>query len=98
MDALAARTGGTAATARWDAGTVLAAVGALMDPALVARIIDGLPTGYALLFARSSPRQPERTGHCPADHVTTAAPAGSSAAEAGPQALVRSTGSRLSAS
>ncbi|XQE77953.1 DUF2267 domain-containing protein [Streptomyces microflavus] len=53
VDALAARTGGTAATARWDAGTVLAAVGSLMDPALVARIIDGLPTGYALLFGRA---------------------------------------------
>ncbi|MEV1089988.1 DUF2267 domain-containing protein [Streptomyces microflavus] len=53
VDTLAARTGGTAATARWDAGTVLAAVGALMDPALVARIIDGLPTGYALLFGRA---------------------------------------------
>ncbi|MBK3589370.1 DUF2267 domain-containing protein, partial [Streptomyces sp. MBT57] len=53
VDALAARTGGTAATARWDAGTVLAAVGSLMDPALVARVIDGLPTGYALLFGRA---------------------------------------------
>lgn len=53
VDDLAVRTGGTAATARWDAGTVLAAVGALMDPALVTRIIEGLPTGYALLFGRA---------------------------------------------
>ncbi|MEV7898124.1 DUF2267 domain-containing protein [Streptomyces cyaneofuscatus] len=53
VDDLAVRTGGTAATARWDAGTVLAAVGALMDPALVTRIIEALPTGYALLFGRA---------------------------------------------
>lgn len=53
VDDLAVRTGGTAATARWDAGTVLAAVGSLMDPALVTRLIEGLPTGYALLFGRA---------------------------------------------
>ncbi|MEU0157449.1 DUF2267 domain-containing protein [Streptomyces sp. NPDC006261] len=53
VDDLAVRTGGTPATARWDAGTVLAAVGALMDPALVTRIIEALPTGYALLFGRA---------------------------------------------
>lgn len=45
VDDLAARTGGTAATARWDAGTVLVAVSALMDPALVAGVIEALPTG-----------------------------------------------------
>ncbi|MFD3787143.1 DUF2267 domain-containing protein [Streptomyces cyaneofuscatus] len=53
VDDLAVRTGGTAATARWDAGTVLSAVGALMDPSLVTRIIEALPTGYALLFGRA---------------------------------------------
>lgn len=53
VDDLAVRTGGTAATARWDAGTVLAAVGTLMDPALVTRIIEALPPGYALLFGRA---------------------------------------------
>ncbi|WP_411082770.1 DUF2267 domain-containing protein [Streptomyces sp. cmx-18-6] len=53
VDDLAARTGGTAATARWDAGTVLGATGSQMDPALVTRVIDGLPTGYALLFGRA---------------------------------------------
>ncbi|MFJ2152280.1 DUF2267 domain-containing protein [Streptomyces microflavus] len=53
VDDLAARTGGTAATARWDAGTVLVAVSALMDPALVAGVIEALPTGYALLFGRA---------------------------------------------
>lgn len=50
---LAARTGGTPATARWDAGTVLAAVAHIAGPDLLDRIISQLPSGYALLFGRA---------------------------------------------
>ncbi|MFG3281263.1 DUF2267 domain-containing protein [Streptomyces sp. NPDC048111] len=49
---LAAHTGGTPATARWDTGAVLAVVGRLAGPELLDRIIDRLPSGYALLFGR----------------------------------------------
>ncbi|MEU1485072.1 DUF2267 domain-containing protein [Streptomyces sp. NPDC005752] len=49
---LAARTGGTPATARWDAGAVLAVTGQLAGPGLLDRIITQLPPGYALLFGR----------------------------------------------
>ncbi|MFT9669953.1 DUF2267 domain-containing protein [Streptomyces rhizosphaericola] len=61
VDDLAVRTGGTAATARWDAGTVLAAVATLMDPALVTRVIESLPPGYALLFGRAQLTTAART-------------------------------------
>ncbi|WP_329128924.1 DUF2267 domain-containing protein [Streptomyces sp. NBC_01476] len=50
---IAARTGGTHATARWDAGVVLTAVAALAGRELLARILDRLPAGYALLFGRA---------------------------------------------
>lgn len=50
---LSCRTGGTPATARWDAGAVLAAVGHLAGPGLLDRIIARLPSGYALLFGRA---------------------------------------------
>ncbi|MEW1691865.1 DUF2267 domain-containing protein [Streptomyces sp. NPDC091265] len=49
---LAARTGGTPATTRWDTGAVLAAVGHLAGPGLLDRILAQLPSGYALLFGR----------------------------------------------
>ncbi|MFF5900615.1 DUF2267 domain-containing protein [Streptomyces argenteolus] len=50
---LAARTGGTAATVRWDTGAVLATVGDLAGPELLDRILAQLPSGYALLFGRA---------------------------------------------
>ncbi|MFJ4923646.1 DUF2267 domain-containing protein [Streptomyces sp. NPDC088725] len=50
---LAARTGGTPATTRWDAGAVLAVVGRLVDPGLLDRVLARLPSGYALLFGRA---------------------------------------------
>ncbi|MFI6144399.1 DUF2267 domain-containing protein [Streptomyces sp. NPDC051109] len=50
---LAARTGGTPATTRWDTGAVLATVAALAGPALLDRILQQLPNGYALLFGRA---------------------------------------------
>ncbi|MFI6014156.1 DUF2267 domain-containing protein [Streptomyces sp. NPDC051243] len=50
---LAAHTGGTPATARWDAGTVLAVVARLAGPDLLSRVIAQLPTGFALLFGKA---------------------------------------------
>ncbi|MFJ4844787.1 MULTISPECIES: DUF2267 domain-containing protein [unclassified Streptomyces] len=50
---LAVRTGGTPATARWNACTVLAVVARLAGTALVTRILEQLPEGYALLFGRT---------------------------------------------
>ncbi|MFD7615187.1 DUF2267 domain-containing protein [Streptomyces sp. NPDC059828] len=50
---LAARTGATPATTRWDTGAVFSAIAAHADPALMTRIIHQLPTGYALLFGRA---------------------------------------------
>ncbi|MEE1751416.1 DUF2267 domain-containing protein [Streptomyces sp. SP18CS02] len=50
---LATRTGGTPATTRWDTGAVLSTVAALAGPELLARILDQLPSGYALLFGRA---------------------------------------------
>ncbi|MEU0302977.1 DUF2267 domain-containing protein [Streptomyces sp. NPDC006175] len=50
---LAARTGGTPATARWDTGAVLATVGHLAGPDLLDRVLARLPAGYALLFGRA---------------------------------------------
>ncbi|MER5779099.1 DUF2267 domain-containing protein [Streptomyces sp. NPDC002039] len=55
---LAARAGGTPATARWDTGAVLAAVASLAGPDLLARILRRLPDGYALLFGQAQLRQP----------------------------------------
>ncbi len=50
---LASRTGGTAATTRWNAGTVLRVVSHLAGEELTHRIISQLPPGYALLFGRT---------------------------------------------
>ncbi|MFF3751483.1 DUF2267 domain-containing protein [Streptomyces sp. NPDC002018] len=50
---LAARTGRTPATTRWDTGAVLATVAHLAGPGLLDRILAQLPTGYALLFGRA---------------------------------------------
>ncbi|MFD7629762.1 DUF2267 domain-containing protein [Streptomyces sp. NPDC059851] len=49
---LAARTGVSPATARWDTGAVLAVVARLAGPDLLARILRSLPGGYALLFGQ----------------------------------------------
>lgn len=50
---LATHTGGTQATARWDAGTVLAVVNQLAGPDLITRVIAQLPSGFALLFGKA---------------------------------------------
>ncbi|MER5635124.1 DUF2267 domain-containing protein [Streptomyces nitrosporeus] len=50
---LAARSGATPATTRWDTGSVLATVAALAGPDLLTRILSRLPSGYALLFGRA---------------------------------------------
>ncbi|WP_052863215.1 DUF2267 domain-containing protein [Streptomyces niger] len=54
VDRVAARTeGATHATARWDASTVLTAVGAHLGEELLQRVLAQLPRGYALLFGRA---------------------------------------------
>ncbi|MCX2926335.1 DUF2267 domain-containing protein [Streptomyces sp. NEAU-W12] len=53
VEDLSSRTGGTPATTRWDTGTVLRIVAQLIDEKLLDRILDRLPTGYALLFGRA---------------------------------------------
>ncbi|WP_107437669.1 DUF2267 domain-containing protein [Streptomyces albovinaceus] len=50
---LAERTGGTPATARWDAGVVLSQIATLVGDDLVAEVVSCLPPGYALLFGRA---------------------------------------------
>ncbi|MFF0450616.1 DUF2267 domain-containing protein [Streptomyces sp. NPDC004609] len=45
--------GATRATARWDTGTVLTTVARLAGPDLLARVLTGLPDGYALLFGQA---------------------------------------------
>lgn len=50
---LASRTGGTAATTRWDTGTVLRIVAQLAGEELLSRILAQLPSGHALLFGRA---------------------------------------------
>lgn len=50
---IASRTGGTAATTRWDTGTVLRIVTQLAGEDLLTRILAQLPSGYALLFGRA---------------------------------------------
>jgi uncharacterized protein (DUF2267 family) len=50
---LASSTGGTAATTRWDTGTVLRVVAQLAGEELLSRILAQLPSGYALLFGRA---------------------------------------------
>lgn len=50
---LAARTDASLATTRWDTGSVFSAVAAYAGPDLITRILQQLPTGYALLFGRA---------------------------------------------
>lgn len=57
---LAQRTGSTPAGARWNVGAVLAAVSQLAGPELLDRIINQLPSGYALLFGKAELLQPRR--------------------------------------
>lgn len=54
---LATRTGVSPAVAHWDAGAVLASVSALAGPDLLARILQRLPDGYALLFGQAQLRR-----------------------------------------
>ncbi|WP_030419327.1 DUF2267 domain-containing protein [Streptomyces sp. SCSIO 75703] len=49
---LAARTGGSPATTRWDVGSVLGVVARLAGPDVLDRVLASLPQGYALLFGR----------------------------------------------
>ncbi|WP_432109932.1 DUF2267 domain-containing protein [Streptomyces sp. AA1529] len=63
---LASRTGGTPATARWDTGTVLELVAKLAGEDLIARILDRLPAGYALLFGRAELTRPAPAQPAPA--------------------------------
>ncbi|MEV8108472.1 DUF2267 domain-containing protein [Streptomyces sp. NPDC088135] len=50
---LAARSGASLATTRWDTGSVFAAVTAHAGPSLITRILHQLPTGWALLFGQA---------------------------------------------
>ncbi|MEV5296128.1 DUF2267 domain-containing protein [Streptomyces sp. NPDC053741] len=50
---LAARSGASLATTRWDTGSVFAAVTAHAGPDLITRILHQLPTGWALLFGQA---------------------------------------------
>ncbi|GGP36284.1 DUF2267 domain-containing protein [Streptomyces abikoensis] len=59
---LAARTGASLATTRWDTGSVFSAVAAHAGSDLITRILHRLPSGYALLFGRAElPRPHGRT-------------------------------------
>ncbi|WP_238431656.1 DUF2267 domain-containing protein [Streptomyces cavernae] len=54
VNAVAARSPeATAATARWDVGSVLRVLPVAVGAELVGRIISQLPVGYALLFGRA---------------------------------------------
>lgn len=57
VEDLAAATGGTPATTRWDAGAVLTNVAQLAGPELLARILAQLPAGYGLLFGHAELKQ-----------------------------------------
>ncbi len=50
---LATQAGASLATTRWDTGSVLTTVAALAGPDLLTRILQQLPTGYALLFGQA---------------------------------------------
>lgn len=50
---LAARTGASLATTRWDTGSVFSAVASCAGAELLSRILQQLPSGYALLFGRA---------------------------------------------
>ncbi|MCK1819575.1 DUF2267 domain-containing protein [Streptomyces sp. XM83C] len=54
VDSVATRIeGATPATARWDVSSVLSVLPPLIGEALTTRILNDLPTGYALLFGRA---------------------------------------------
>ncbi|CAM5420816.1 hypothetical protein SALBM135S_08839 [Streptomyces alboniger] len=54
VESVAARLeGATPATARWDVSSVLTALAEAVDGELVDRLLDLLPSGYALLFGRA---------------------------------------------
>ncbi len=53
---LAARTGASPATVRWDVGAVLGTVAVLAGPGLLTRILAQLPAGHALLFGQAELR------------------------------------------
>ncbi|MFD5897708.1 MULTISPECIES: DUF2267 domain-containing protein [unclassified Streptomyces] len=67
---LAARTGGTTATTRWDSSTVLTLVGRLAGSDVLSRVLTQLPPGYALLFGRAELTQVARQ-----ERVSAAPPA-----------------------
>ncbi|MEW2545117.1 DUF2267 domain-containing protein [Streptomyces sp. NPDC047002] len=50
---LATRAEAPLATTRWDVGSVLTVVAPLAGPDLLARILESLPGGYALLFGKA---------------------------------------------
>ncbi|MFG2114512.1 DUF2267 domain-containing protein [Streptomyces sp. NPDC048718] len=54
---LAIRAETTPAIARWDTGAVLTVVARLAGPDLLARILQQLPAGYAVLFGQAEPRR-----------------------------------------
>ncbi|MFF5705259.1 DUF2267 domain-containing protein [Streptomyces sp. NPDC012794] len=54
---LATRTGRTPAVARWETGAVLTVVARLAGPALLNRLTDRLPEGWALLFGQAELRR-----------------------------------------
>ncbi|MBB4982209.1 MULTISPECIES: DUF2267 domain-containing protein [Streptomyces] len=56
---MATRAETTPAIARWDTGAVLTVVARLAGPDLLARILQQLPAGYALLFGQAELRQPQ---------------------------------------
>ncbi|MEE1813917.1 DUF2267 domain-containing protein [Streptomyces sp. SP18ES09] len=50
---LAARSGASLATTRWDTGSVFTAVAAHAGPRLITRVLHQLPSGWALLFGQA---------------------------------------------
>ncbi|MEU5921744.1 DUF2267 domain-containing protein [Streptomyces sp. NPDC047141] len=50
---LAARSGASLATTRWDTGSVFTAVAAHAGPHLITRVLHQLPSGWALLFGQA---------------------------------------------
>ncbi|POX37455.1 DUF2267 domain-containing protein [Streptomyces sp. Ru73] len=71
---LAARTGGSPATCRWDTGAVLTTVAALAGRDLLDRILAHLPSGYAPLFGRPEIPRPVERAERPAADTRTAVP------------------------
>lgn len=82
---LAARTGGTTATTRWDSSTVLTLVGRLAGSDVLSRVLTQLPPGYALLFGRGELTQAARQ-----KRVSTTLPAASRMGPRAPKDLATS--------